>query len=412
MTVERKEKMTCTNNNNTHHFLKLKQIASWQVTGIENDDLSITAGVPSLQRGAVWEPQQIEMLWDSIMRGFPIGSIVIAKRIEHQNNQRSQIQAVATQTLKETSHHILDGQQRCNAIAWGFVNPWINDLSDDIVLWLDLKPGDRVKKNSTRKYMFRVTTKTHPWGFHHGDEARNLSTSDIEAFKIKLKLLHQPENWSAKYHDKLISKQDFEDGKIKRPSPKFAIPYDAGFPVPVSLLFQFFSDGKLDWEMLGQHEWLKVIMIWSGINIGELQDCDREYIEQGLSIADQAFMVAQQVPDLLKGIDDIEQIFQRLNRQGTRLENEELAYSLIKAYWPEVEDKLSNLPDHLKHTAEARLVGLGIRVALTESNSEKLIPELTVERIRNIFRTNEHSKYSGPRNPDNSLSYALSKNEK
>lgn len=72
--------MTSTNNN-THHPLNLKQIASWQVDGIENGYSFITARVPSLQRGAVWEPQQIEMLWDSIMRGFPIGSIVITKKI-------------------------------------------------------------------------------------------------------------------------------------------------------------------------------------------------------------------------------------------------------------------------------------------------------------------------------------------
>lgn len=345
--------MINTNNQISHCLLKLKQIASWQVDGIENDS-SITASVPSLQRGAVWEPQQIEMLWDSIMRGFPIGSIVIAKKIEGQNNQRSPTQTVAAHIIKETSHHILDGQQRCNAIAWGFVNPWENGLSDDVVLWLDLKPGDRVKKNTTRKYLFRVTTKAHPWGFHHGDEARNLSAGDIEDFKLKLRLLHQPENWSVEFHDGLISEQDFEKGKLKRPSPKFAMPYDAGFPVPVFLLFKYFSDGKLDWELLAQDKCLKTIMAWSGMNM----DFDRQYIEQGLSIADQAFMVAQQVPDLLNGIDDIEQIFQRLNRQGTRLDNEELAYSLIKAYWPQVEDKLSNLPDHLKHTAEARLVGL------------------------------------------------------
>ena len=72
--------MTNTVNMNSHQLLKLKHIASWQVSGLETDCSNIIARVPSLQRGAVWEPQQIEMLWDSIMRGFPIGAIVIAKK--------------------------------------------------------------------------------------------------------------------------------------------------------------------------------------------------------------------------------------------------------------------------------------------------------------------------------------------
>jgi len=384
--------MTSTNNN-THHLLTLKQIASWQVDGIVNGDSIITARVPSLQRGAVWEPQQIEMLWDSIMRGFPIGSIVIAKKIEGQNNQHSPTLATELKATKVTSHHILDGQQRCNAIAWGFVNPWEDNLSDDVVLWLDLKPGDRLK-NTTRKYLLRVTTKAHPWGFNHSDQTGNLSAGDIEKFKDKLISLHQPENWEIwpeKFHVMLISKEDTQK-KIKRPSPKLAMPYDAGFPVPIFLLLKYFKNDKLDWTMLAKDEWIKIVEAWSDYNVQSLNGNDCKYIESGLAIADQACVVAQQVPDLLNGIDDIEQIFQRLNRQGTRLDNEELTYSLIKAYWPEVEDKVRKLPSHLNHTTEARLVGLGIRVALTDLGSEKLVPELTVDRIRNIFRANEEKK--------------------
>ena len=311
------------------------------------------------------------------------------KKIENQKDQSSATQ-VGTQIIKETTHHILDGQQRCNAIAWGFVNPWEKDLSDDVILWLDLQPGSRIK-NTTRKYLFRVTTKAHPWGFSHFDDAKNLSTSDIGMFKEKLEFLHKPDNWPSEYHDQLISIQNFNDGKFKRPSPKFAIPYDAGFPVPVFLLFEYFKAGKLDWELFLKDERLKKIIAWSDISL----DFDRQHIEKGLCIASQAVMVAQQVPDLLNGIDDIEQIFQRLNRQGTLLDNEELAYSLIKAYWPEVESKVRDLP---KHTTEARLVGLGIRVALTESNSQKLTPELSVERIRNIFSPNEANRKTEDKN--------------
>ena len=191
------------NNINLSHLLTLRTIASWQLDGIENGSSEITARVPSLQRGAVWEPQQVEMLWDSIMRGFPIGSIVIAKKIAQQNDKHQPTLASYSVPSKDTSHHILDGQQRCNAIAWGFVDPWNENLSDDIVLWLDIKPGDRLK-NTTRKYLTRVTTKAHPWGFQHGDQSENLRTEQRDKFMEKmdeLKLKKLPE----KFRELLIS---------------------------------------------------------------------------------------------------------------------------------------------------------------------------------------------------------------
>ena len=49
----------------------LKEIASW--------DKSI---IPDLQRGLVWKPRQMELLWDSILRGFPIGSFIFAEATE------------------------------------------------------------------------------------------------------------------------------------------------------------------------------------------------------------------------------------------------------------------------------------------------------------------------------------------
>ena len=95
-------------NNDAHQLLSLKQIAGWQ--DIVDCDSNITARIPSLQRGAVWEPQQIEMLWDSIMRGFPIGSIVISKKIETQKDKKQITLSSNLAPQKETSHHILDGQ--------------------------------------------------------------------------------------------------------------------------------------------------------------------------------------------------------------------------------------------------------------------------------------------------------------
>ena len=49
----------------------LSQVASWA-------DGNSEVTIPALQRGLVWKPEQVEMLWDSILRGFPIGSFLLA----------------------------------------------------------------------------------------------------------------------------------------------------------------------------------------------------------------------------------------------------------------------------------------------------------------------------------------------
>lgn len=382
--------MINTDNNEFYHILTLENVASWQIPSMKSkENPTINARIPSLQRGAVWEPQQIEMLWDSIMRGFPIGSIVVSKKIDTQIDKRPITSVNAPESSAETTHHILDGQQRCNAIAWGFVDPWNENLSDDVVLWLDLKPGDRLKK-SVRKYLFRVTTKAHPWGFHHGDQAGNLSSGDIAAFRVEIIKLHQkPEMWPAKFHTELINTD--QENITKRPSAKLALPYDAGFPVPVSLLLKHFKDKCLgdkclDLDSLAKESIMKVVMDWRKIDNLSSFEADLKHIESGLKMANNATLVALQVPKRIDGIDDIEQIFQRLNRQGTPLDNEELAYSLIKAHWPKIENIMSQLKENLHHSTEARLISLGVRVALTNENDGKIAPEPTVERIRNIFR--------------------------
>lgn len=395
--------MTCTYKNNTHHILTLKDVASWTpiIDWVKADNPEIIAGVPSLQRGAVWEPQQIEMLWDSIMRGFPIGSIVIAKRINNQNDKRQITLAQSAEPTEDSTHHILDGQQRCNAITWGFVDPWNKKLSDDVVLWLDLKPGDRLLKNSTRKYLFRVTTKAHPWGFRHDDQAGNLTTENIRIAMNDLEKLHlNQEKWPVEIRADLITKDAIDNDRVKRPSPRLAMPHDAGFPVPVSLLLKHFKDGHLNLDELKDEPMMTVIMTKSGYL--EKDKIDLSHIELGLSMVERARLVALQVPEIVNGIDDIEQIFQRLNRQGTPLDNEELAYSVIKAHWTAVEEIMHELPDELHHSTEARLISLGVRVALTESNADKVMPERSVEQIRNIFRVN-----SGIKSEENIKAYKL-----
>lgn len=76
----------------------LAEIASWT-----SEDSEVT--IPALQRGLVWKPNQVELLWDSILRGFPIGSFLLSD---------------ITDGNDKGKYYLMDGQQRYNAISIGF----------------------------------------------------------------------------------------------------------------------------------------------------------------------------------------------------------------------------------------------------------------------------------------------------
>ena len=54
----------------------IDEIAKWEA----NREVDI----PALQRGLVWSPRQVELLWDSILRGFPIGAFVFTPVISNE----------------------------------------------------------------------------------------------------------------------------------------------------------------------------------------------------------------------------------------------------------------------------------------------------------------------------------------
>ena len=128
----------------------LREIAGWTA-----DDSEVT--IPALQRGLVWKPSQVELLWDSILRGFPIGSFMLSDIVEQGQKGK---------------YYLMDGQQRYNAISIGF-----NTVKDArAVLWIDLVPPS--VKNSTRMFWIKATTIPQPWGFKNDDDCSRLNTRE------------------------------------------------------------------------------------------------------------------------------------------------------------------------------------------------------------------------------------------
>jgi hypothetical protein len=102
---------------------------------------------------------------------------------------------------------------------------------------------------------------------------------------------------------------------------------------------------------------------------GLLDETARESHDNGLEITQNR-----------SDISNTEHLFQCLNRQGTQLDGEELAYSMIKAHWPELAKPVDEMKQ--RHMPASRVVALAVRVAMAEDAKDHLPPALGVSQIR------------------------------
>ena len=176
--------------------------------------------LPVIQRGFVWKPYQIENIWDSLFRGFPIGSFLLAK-----TNDCDDLE-------------LFDGQQRATAIALGFYNPWSEDQPSEIgnakslpTIWVDLYPMETtgnseipiLPENSER--LFRVLTESHPWGY--------LARANNEKMGVRFRA----KAWEQM---KLSYNKDSDNFTILSASQR--LPYSSRIPIPLCFLFYAFID--------------------------------------------------------------------------------------------------------------------------------------------------------------------------
>ena len=202
--------------------LALSQIAAWSLP----DDPSlgtcdVNASLPALQRGSVWRPKQVELLWDSLMSGLPIGALLLSE-FDRELGSRQLTVSGTPKSDRLPTHHLIDGQQRALAIALGFLDVWgCGDIGNcRYALWVDLaKP-----KLDDRAFLFRMITSAHPWGYKKADPAERLSAVQCrEALAT----------YRAVYPRELLQHIEFRAGKIPL---KYCWPHDAEAPVPVRFL--------------------------------------------------------------------------------------------------------------------------------------------------------------------------------
>lgn len=334
-------------------FAELSAIANWQL-----DAENAKVGLPALQRGYVWKPKQVETLWDSLLRGFPIGSFLVS------NNKK----------INEKKD-LLDGQQRATSIAMGFYNPWAdNDVKHPTffsakfknipetvpVLWLDIACQEEEEKGDFI-FLPRLVTQSHPWGFNHNSNVLGIASR-------------------RKANEHFC-------GTYPHYNLKDVFPWDAILPVPLVFLIEAMSESIENWKenlIEKSKRFLSHIRLHyfneSTTYITKLQELlnDKNIsakIEEGITM-----VLNTRIPVILlnkkqredesnSANADTSTLFVRINTLGTPLNGEELIYSIFKTIFPESKEIVEAAGTSF--IAPSRIITLISRIALTDFSANK-----------------------------------------
>lgn len=340
------------NNNYT-----LKQIADWQLMPTKSN-----VELPDLQRGFVWKPKQIEDLWDSIIRGYPIGSFLLSKQGD--------------------KYSLLDGQQRATAIFLGHYNPFDTDNEVQAwsiktqlpVVWIDIAAEFKSKLSL---YGLRVVTNSHPWGYQIQNNDVRLSESDrrhaIQIFR------NHPKNVSVGY-------TKFENTTV--------FPYDCSYPIPLSFLLEAENvEDVINKCKKHLPDYIKTkrggfvnksdfIQKLEGDLFDNLNEIFNKISEVKVreihaNIVDES--VIQQENE-----EDNPTLFQRINSSGTTLSGDDLIYSIYKSIFPGTKTIVENIG--LNFIPPTQVISLITRIAVSDTENDRFVKKLNIRDFQNKIK--------------------------
>lgn len=364
--------------------------------------------LPLIQRGSVWKPNQIIDLWDSLLRGMPVGSFMVNDiptgtlvRLPGQNE---------SQHLEKEAFGLLDGQQRTLAMLAGWPLHKGQPLMDRRV-WVDFAdtPG---KEHLLR---LRVTTANHPFGFRRDDAKAKLSLSD----RRKAIMAWQEAYGSKEDASAVVDKQVMAAQNIHKPKQVEHIDFRADGVMPYSvvnslsvdladLIADYTPDSEAFTDILqkkleaikncrainrteGEKQRFECVDVWRFLSLS-----DKENILKRVKLLHSALsrlLTSLHVPLIKIDMNAIQDndleidedpalaiLFRRVGANGTSLSNADYIFSLIKHSCPETHDLVNKLYERKRDynlaalLAPATLVSTAVRLAVTRCSDEKAKP--------------------------------------
>lgn len=329
--------------------VRLVQWLDW-ASGQQNE---VFVALPMIQRGSVWKPDQIINLWDSLLQGMPIGSMM-ATELPEGTLVRRPCMRHSEKVPEGGGLGLIDGQQRTLAIliAW----PLAEDMPMDQRIWVDF--ADEPTQGQLLR--LRMTTKNQPFGFQRNEPSRKLSLDERRKANDALEELER---------DRRIATTDDDSyRKLKVAWPFSHIP---GLPVDLKWLIGKWIESKSDiksWRSLLEEHLQGIEGVkydgnrsngaWHRLNVWATLDeasknrvCERiENLSDGLKRLYNAQMPLIRVDERfyeIKNAGDNDPplaiLFQRIGAGGTPLSDADYIYSVIKHLLPATYDYVEKL---------------------------------------------------------------------
>ncbi len=128
--------------------------------------------LPPIQRSFVWRNEQILNYWDSLMRGYPAGMMMVTRVKPDGSMSHGRDGEGRTEKLDKTDFLLFDGQQRLSTILLGLGQ---GALAHSLRLWVDVGAqagsGDQL-------YELRVNSDGQPFGYQAGKPNEKIHAFD------------------------------------------------------------------------------------------------------------------------------------------------------------------------------------------------------------------------------------------
>jgi hypothetical protein len=326
-------------------------------------------GLPAFQRSAAWDERRVEVLWDSVTRGFPIGAFLFFRPSDFTNSTDvtpwKPLAAAPMASTTRLAHSpisflLIDGQQRLTSLQLGF-RPFRDD--DASRLWIDLAPP--VTKEARKRGRFRLCSRVHPWGMGASVARRREARARIGRG------------------------DSIDDTDI---SLRVTWPVDARVPVDAAALIARMLEGLPG-----------VLPTWNDLLpehfSEELLESARKDVDGPSGVQEildglLRLKCVRVVGMLVENINDIKELgeaFARLNTQGVAISQEELFFSALKIRWPGSSDLVAEIvedPDAGKLLPATKIVHLATRIVVSETPSR----DVDVLTLEDFVRIEERSE--------------------
>lgn len=315
--------------------LTISELAAWR----KNEEGSSLL-LPPIQRSIVWSNEQIVNYWDSLLRGYPAGMMIV-HRVEKGVSGASSSGRDAdgtTRQANEDDFQLFDGQQRMTAVLLGLGS---GQMRESRRLWVDI--GIEPNKGSGLKFQLRITSTGQPFGYR------------LDAPNQKIALSKRQDKWKSwkalprDEEKKVTPQQAFLD-------VKGTDIIDSSCAIAFDFVCDYFQKYGLDATIT---------------RLSQENGADQGIVKNFVVALERALasnVILQQMgAEIVSNQDEYIRFFARLGQGGTRLSDDELTYSIIKQQYPEIHDRMREIMHGQagRLASEVDLVLAALRVAKT-----------------------------------------------